>query len=176
MLAQKVAPTPAPPVVEVELVVSVDVLVVVPAGVEVVPRSTPPVVDDVGVVATVVVAPAGRVLPPVLEVELPPLLAVVVVVAVVEVPVEVWVVAVDVLGGTVRTGAPLVSVVVAPPLPHAASSADASTPASIAATARILLSRGNMRPSGAGGYAPSGSIRRPQCGQSLRSFCASWSQ
>jgi hypothetical protein len=77
--------------------------------------------------------------------------------------------------GTVRGGAPAVSVVAVPP-PHAARAAHAPTPAMSAAIrpSGFLLGTAERRVT-TKPQTSSGSMRRPQCGQSLRSFWQSWS-
>ena len=70
--------------------------------------------------------------------------------------------------GTVSGGAPLVSEVVVP-LPHATSPRARTSPtmnAAILVVTRVMAGVGRDQE-------PSGSIRRPQVGQSLRSFWAS---
>jgi hypothetical protein len=82
--------------------------------------------------------------------------------------------------GTVKVGTPAVPVVACvPPPPHAARPTDSATPANAAARAafsgrvrrRVPLLITAIESS----YEPSGSIRLPQFGQSLRSFWVSWS-
>jgi hypothetical protein len=69
--------------------------------------------------------------------------------------------------GIVSVGAPAVFVAELE-LPHAATPAASRSPATRAAKG-VTKRRIGRR----GGYEPSGSIRLPQTGQSLRSFCAS---
>jgi hypothetical protein len=97
--------------------------------------------------------------------------------AVLVVVVDVAAVGVDVAAaavavGTVSGGAPEVSAAGEPPPPQAASPAE--TPMAAASNASFLINsavpvicRSRQE--------PSGSIRLPQCGQSFRSFGASWS-
>ena len=72
--------------------------------------------------------------------------------------------------GTVSGGAPEVSPEALPLLPQALTPSDSAAPAASAATIaagrRLLGTAMTFQP-------PSGSIRRPQWGQSFRSFCVS---
>jgi hypothetical protein len=148
---------PWPPVVDEPVVVPVVVPVIVPVVVFE-PRPAPPFVETGGGVDVVVVAPTGGGAPPELDVVTPPelpvgVVAVDVVVVDDDVVLELVVVVADDVG-TVSAGAPLVSVVPAPPLPHADTDTAVSTPAANAAIAAVRLSRRNMgtfRRSGARG-------------------------
>ena len=100
---------------------------------------------------------------------LPELAGVVELVAVVELEVEDTAALADAPLGTVSAGAPDVSVEAELPLPHATNPADRTTPAATAVIGRATRNKAAPR------HEPSGSIRRPQCGQSFRSFCVSWS-
>jgi hypothetical protein len=138
---------PWPPVVDEPVVVPVVVPVIVPVVVFE-PRPAPPFVETGGGVDVVVVAPTGGGAPPEVGV-----VAVDVVVVDDDVVLELVVVVADDVG-TVSAGAPLVSVVPAPPLPHADTDTAVSTPAANAAIAAVRLSRRNMgtfRRSGARG-------------------------
>ena len=124
-------PVVVPPL-EPLVVVLADELVVVPTA-------APPLVDVWGAVIAVVVTVCGGAVP--LEfVVVGPTTAVVdvVVVEVLVVPVDAAA-AVEPVVGTVSWGAPLVSVVAAPPLPHAATAAAASMPAASAPSIREQL-------------------------------------
>jgi hypothetical protein len=180
---QKLLPSPAPPLALVpplalELPLPVPVDVPPPVGL------APPDADEAGV-PPVPAVPLGAV--PALAVPDDPLDAdedepagvveLVVLVVVEAAPAETLA---ELPPGTVRVGAPAVSVVAdVPPPPQAASPTDIATPAVTAARAafsgrvrrRVPLLITAIESS----YEPSGSIRLPQFGQSLRSFWVSWS-